>query len=161
MAEYMKERSAYGDARLTLTDDLEGTVADRGNRVVGLTVIDRSEAVFTLRERILDLLGGRLFVTFYEYRDFPGWHFLTLHDASATKRKAINFIRERFSLYGELVTFGDDDNDVEMVRSATLGVAVSNAKEPVKEVAGLVIGSNQEDSVMKYIRQHTRKAPRG
>ncbi len=54
------------------------------------------------------------------------------------------------------VAAGDYPNDVEMVLSADLGVAVSNAHDDVKKAAKLIIGSNNEDPMTQII-QHIAK----
>ena len=55
---------------------------------------------------------------------------------------------------GELIVFGDQINDIKMFRIAARAVAVANAHPDVKRHATHVIGSNEEDSVVKYIRDH-------
>ncbi len=155
MSAYMEERRAYRDDRLRYTEDLTAAVNGPANRILSLTVIEPSARALVMRDRITESLEGRLHVTFYEYRYMPGWHFLSLHDPSATKRNAISFLRERYAPGTALAAFGDDENDEEMVRTADLGVAVSNAKDAVKAAARLVIGSNMEDSVVKFIRKHS------
>ena len=49
------------------------------------------------------------------------------------------------------VAAGDYPNDAEMVRSADLGVAVSNAHDDVKAAADIIIGSNNEDPMTRII----------
>ncbi len=49
------------------------------------------------------------------------------------------------------VAAGDYPNDAEMVKSADLGVAVSNAHDEVKVAADIIIGSNNEDPMTKII----------
>ena len=44
-------------------------------------------------------------------------------------------------------------NDLEMVREAGLGVAMSNAVEPVKAAADYITVSNEEDGVAKAIEK--------
>ncbi len=51
-----------------------------------------------------------------------------------------------------IVAFGDNLNDIPMLRAADLGVAVGNALDDVKAVADVVIGPNTDDSVARYIR---------
>ena len=53
----------------------------------------------------------------------------------------------------KLVCFGDNFNDISMIRAADTGVAVSNACDGLKKVADVVIGSNDEDAVAEFIRQ--------
>jgi 5-amino-6-(5-phospho-D-ribitylamino)uracil phosphatase len=51
----------------------------------------------------------------------------------------------------DLTVFGDDINDISMFEQAGRAVAVANAIEPVKEKAHLLIGSNCDDSVARFI----------
>lgn len=68
--------------------------------------------------------------------------------ASADKAEALRFVVERWQLdMSQVAAFGDDVNDVEMVRNAGLGVAVENAIPAVKAVANRVTRSNDEDGV--------------
>lgn len=50
-----------------------------------------------------------------------------------------------------IVAFGDNLNDIPMLKAADLAVAVDNAHPDVKAVADLIIGPNTTDSVMRYI----------
>jgi 5-amino-6-(5-phospho-D-ribitylamino)uracil phosphatase len=56
----------------------------------------------------------------------------------------------------QLVVFGDQTNDLKMFRIATEAVAVANATPEVIAEATRVIGTNEDDSVVKYITQHRR-----
>ena len=49
------------------------------------------------------------------------------------------------------MAFGDNLNDISMMETADLGVAVENAYEEVKKCADIVIGSNNEDAVARWI----------
>lgn len=51
------------------------------------------------------------------------------------------------------VAAGDYPNDAEMVRSADLGVAVSNAHDDVKAAADIIIGSNNDDPMTHIIEK--------
>ncbi|WP_348736275.1 HAD family hydrolase [Spiroplasma endosymbiont of Ammophila pubescens] len=50
--------------------------------------------------------------------------------------------------------FGDSHNDLELIRDAGRGLAVSNAIDELKAIADKIILSNQEDGPAKYLRQH-------
>ena len=55
---------------------------------------------------------------------------------------------------GEVVAFGDGDNDIEFLQNAGLGVAMSNARPTLKAVAGrLTDRSHEEDGVALALRQ--------
>ena len=58
-----------------------------------------------------------------------------------------------FSL-SDIVSFGDDINDMEMLQICGVGVAVSNAVADVKAVADCVTLSNDEDGVADWIEKH-------
>ena len=52
----------------------------------------------------------------------------------------------------ECVTFGDSSNDLEMVRDAGLGIAMANARDDVKRMAGYTSRyTNEEDAVGREI----------
>lgn len=53
----------------------------------------------------------------------------------------------------ETMVFGDNLNDLPMMRVATTAVAVGNALPEVKEAADIVIGPNTEDAVPLFIAQ--------
>ena len=57
----------------------------------------------------------------------------------------------------DIVSFGDDINDMEMLQICGIGVAVSNAVADVKAVADCVTLSNDEDGVADWIVKHCDK----
>ena len=62
-------------------------------------------------------------------------------------------------MYGfdRVVAFGDNGNDVEMLKNADLAVVVGNALPPALEVADIVIDTNDNDGVAKYLLELYRK----
>ena len=74
----------------------------------------------------------------------------------ATKAQAIKRLKEKTGA-DRVVVFGDNMNDLSMMRAADWAVAVSNALPQVKEAADEVIGSNAADSVARYILEDLRR----
>lgn len=71
-----------------------------------------------------------------------------------SKASAIDrYAREKGIRQSEIVCFGDNYNDIDMIRFAGLGVAVENAVDELKEAADYVTCSNNEDGVAKAIEQ--------
>lgn len=68
----------------------------------------------------------------------------------ATKAKAIMRLK-RLTGAERIVVFGDNFNDLSMMGIADHSVAVANALPEVKAAADEVIGTNDEDSVARYI----------
>ncbi|GGF49486.1 Cof-type HAD-IIB family hydrolase [Echinicola rosea] len=54
----------------------------------------------------------------------------------------------------EVIAFGDNYNDIEMLKAVGHGVAVGNAREEVKAVADEITASNKEDGVAMMIEKH-------
>jgi Cof subfamily protein (haloacid dehalogenase superfamily) len=51
----------------------------------------------------------------------------------------------------EIIAIGDAENDIEMIKYAGLGVAMGNAKDEIKKLAGFIAKSNEEDGVAEVI----------
>lgn len=47
----------------------------------------------------------------------------------------------------EVISFGDDYNDIEMIRECGIGVAMGNAPQDIKDAAYIITASNDEDGV--------------
>ena len=54
----------------------------------------------------------------------------------------------------DVVCCGDGYNDISMIRYAGVGVAMSNAKDVVKEAADVITGSNDEDGLVPVIEKY-------
>ena len=61
----------------------------------------------------------------------------------------IHLLKHKYIHYklSEVVAFGDNYNDEEMIGGVGMGVAVANARYPVKEAANKITLSNKEDGV--------------
>lgn len=77
---------------------------------------------------------------------------LEAFSAEATKAKAMRALAEQVGA-DRIVAFGDNINDLPMMRQADLAVAVDNALPEVKAEADIVIGPNTDDSVARFIFQ--------
>ena len=74
--------------------------------------------------------------------------------ASADKAEALRFLVQRWGLSMQnVVAFGDDVNDVDMVAAAGYGVAVANAVAEVLAVADCITHSNDDDGVAAVVEQ--------
>jgi len=150
---YLDDRRANKDKRLRQVDDI--TVAFNDD-VISFNVMGPRRQVELLAGQLDRLLGERLENFFFENPYSPGWWWLTIHDRKACKSIAV---RELLELAGfsmdDLTVFGDNINDVKMFRTAARAVAVANATDEVKQYAHHVIGSNEEDSVVRFVLQES------
>jgi hypothetical protein len=52
-----------------------------------------------------------------------------------------------------VIAFGDNYNDIEMLKAVGLGVAVSNANDEVLKVANKITDTNKNDGVAKLLKE--------
>ena len=59
------------------------------------------------------------------------------------------------------IAFGDDNNDIELVKAVGSGVAMGNATEKLKEVAGYVTSTNKDNGIGCFLEAvlHSRRDP--
>jgi hydroxymethylpyrimidine pyrophosphatase-like HAD family hydrolase len=57
----------------------------------------------------------------------------------------------------EVMSFGDNFNDIEILKASGLGVAVGNAKEEVKLIADKTIENAKEDGVANFLNAYFKK----
>lgn len=151
---YVQNRIRAQDGRLRHSDDLAQTLTEQ---VLCFTIIghkaELGELARTFRENFADALE----LQFYENQYSPGWYWLTVHDYRADKAIAIDTLIEMNGLQSqEIVAFGDQENDMGMLKIADRGIAVANAVPELKALATQIIGFNQDDSVVKFIASDWR-----
>ena len=147
---YLKDRLRANDKRLRSIKNLIDSFHDQ---IVCLVVIGQANTLASLEDAIKERYANYVETYFYENQYFPDWHWLTIHHHKASKDQAIRMVLKEFGLQNsELVVFGDQNNDIKMFQLADRAVAVANASAELKRYATHVIGSNQEDSVVKFIR---------
>lgn len=82
-------------------------------------------------------------------------YFLEITDQKATKGQTLGWLAEKEGIKPEeIIAFGDGHNDIDMLRFAGLGVAVSNGRPEVRAAARLVTGSNIENGVAEVIERY-------
>ena len=158
MAWYIGDRQRHRDERLRYLADLQTGLDDQ---VVCLTVIGREPELAALDTAINHRHADLVQTHRYENQYSPGWYWLTVHDARATKDQGIRSLQRRQGLEdSRLVVFGDQVNDLDMFRLADEAYAVANAIPALVEEATGLIDSNEEDGVARYINAHWRGAPK-
>lgn len=78
----------------------------------------------------------------------------TFFDPSASKLDAITFLTKQLGItLDDVMVFGDDLNDIEMITHCGYGIAMKNALPEVKSVAKEVTDSNENDGVAKILEK--------
>jgi len=89
---------------------------------------------------------------FYSYPEY-----LEIMPLGSGKMQALEFLFDKHGLsWGEVIAIGDGDNDVEMLKKAGTGVAMSNATANARAAASMLTGSNSESGVAQALKKILR-----
>ncbi|MGL4650423.1 MAG: HAD family hydrolase [Caldilineaceae bacterium] len=82
------------------------------------------------------------------------YQFLQLMATDADKVHALRHLLDQWGQsMADVVAFGDDSNDIDLLRHAGLGVAVANAWPPALAAANFVTASHEEDGVAQVLER--------
>lgn len=145
---FMKSRSGTPFKTFHVPPDGESQLPGRFDNVVLFCTMQPEAAGRAVYERV----RHRTDMVPNFYRDDYGTRtaLMEIFPKDATKAKAIETLADSLGL-SRTVVFGDNVNDLPMMRAATEAIAVGNALPEVKELADEVIGDNTDDAVAKAI----------
>ena len=102
-------------------------------------------------EKVVSSLGQDK-IDYLPFSDIP-WYKMSKKDA--TKEKAIEALCRHLKIGSEqIVAFGDDFNDIGMLKLCGKGIAMKNAIAEVQAVADEVCLCNEEDGVAAWMEAH-------
>ncbi len=117
--------------------------------VVHFSVICPSNRVKREYDKIKNISGIN---TFYSIGT-NGFGLVEANELRATKSAAIEVIKKECK-FDTVISFGNDGNDISMMRSASLPVCPNNATEQVKKFASVVLEENSKGSVAEFINNY-------
>ena len=86
---------------------------------------------------------------------FSGESWCRFANKNADKVIALRQVIEELNLsFSEAIAFGDDFNDIEMLKVCGIGIAVDNAIAEAKEAADYICDSNDNDGVARWIERN-------
>lgn len=102
----------------------------------------------SIRSRLLERFGSSIYVA-QTLRTF-----LEVMSAGVSKGRGLQCAMEYTGVKsGEVIAFGDEENDLPMFNAAGFSVAPANAREEVRNAAGLVVPSNAEDGPALFLKE--------
>lgn len=136
-----------GDRRFKLINDYKTVIYDE---FLSIACIDTKENLlpFYNKYKNSEILEIHLTEDVYQ-KEF---YWLEFSKKGSTKKDALLFLKG-FLTANELVTFGDNLNDISMFTIADEAYAVKNAHEDLKKIATKIIGRNTENAVAKKIQE--------
>ena len=124
---------------------------DPGRVHYHLTAIDTREAALDLERALHEALNGQI-QTFVQKSPSYAGTMCEILRSDANKWTAIRHLCDRWEIDpSEVCAVGDDMNDIPMIRGAGLGVAMGHAQAAVRDVADMVVGTNEADGVAQLI----------
>lgn len=118
--------------------------------MVYYSVSGREESLREAKEYLTKVTGIRC--EFYRDIYVPEHWYLEVCASSASKRRALMRIRERYG-FDYVIGFGDNLNDLPLFEACDYKIAVGNARDEVKAAADEVIACNREEGVAHYLHK--------
>ncbi len=121
-----------------------------GKKVILCYAVGHHKHIFAAAEELHS--RGNLSVScYYDIFDHDIAH-LEIFATGVSKAAAVANLKRQVGA-DRVVVFGDNLNDIPMMKVADYAVAVGNAFDQVKDMADIVIGSNTTDSVARFIQE--------
>lgn len=93
----------------------------------------------------------------FPHYTFRRWHpyVVNVLETDVSKSQAIVKVLEYFKINpSEAMAFGDGDNDIDMLETVGVGVAMENGSQRLKEIADFVTKKSDEDGVEFALRHY-------
>lgn len=143
---YTGDRLSKGDKRFRLVDDLKVSL---DQDIIAIVCIggDRLEDTYGILKERLDLSYH------YSIDIYTKEPFFEITNKYANKRDSLLFLKE-YLYADELISFGDNLNDLPMFEVSDYCYAVENADILVKQAATKVIKSNTDNGVALFLEEY-------
>ena len=90
-----------------------------------------------------------------EIHRVTGEHLYDIGPQGCTKAAGISVLAEHWGISpADITAFGDDHNDIDMLRFAGTGVAMANAVDEAKAAADCICASNEDDGLARWLEEH-------
>ena len=117
--------------------------------VIGITLIDKHKKLSPLVSPLNDIEDVYAYLQSNVYVDDEFW--LEIYSRQANKHDSIIYLKNQLNA-DRIVSFGDNVTDLRLFEASDISVAVANSKKEILEIADIVIGTNDQDSVAKFIK---------
>ena len=136
--EYIKKYIENRNIVYTVVDDLKQVEMNGLHKVLG---IDKNpEKIKAATKELQDKYGDKLYII----RSTP--YFCEVSNPEASKGAALCYLRDFWGYKpDEVLAIGDQDNDIDMIKAAGIGISMGNGTENLKSVADFVTKSVDED----------------
>lgn len=149
-AAFLKARGKYYRSQRQVTS------INTSGKIPFIALVGEMAELGKLEAELRRIKGIRTVVFENESGDFC---FLEIYPESAGKGEGARLFKEKYR-FDKLVVFGDNLNDIPMMKSADFSVAVANGYTDVKKIANLEIDSCDKDAVANYLLMEWARDPK-
>ncbi len=147
---YIEEKRRHRDPRLSPCEDLLAIAASEEVAQITTFTPDKDAAALSDRLRRRLGVGATVHGSGNVYR--PGWSEITIQNRAAEKGAAVPVLLEACGISdAEVIACGDHLNDLGLFAAATHRIAPANAHPRVLASATELVGSNDEDGVIRHL----------
>ena len=157
------KKSSDKKTEINIVDDVYNYVKDLNtNKFLKMTICDENKIVFSsILRKVknipdIDVLEvshmSKKKIKMGTKEISVGYYYTEISSENVDKWYAIEEIMKKENIKREeVISFGDNNNDILMIKNAGLGIAMGHSNEQVKEVAKFVTKTNDEDGVAKAL----------
>ncbi|HJJ12300.1 MAG TPA: Cof-type HAD-IIB family hydrolase [Clostridiaceae bacterium] len=157
------KKSSDKKTEINIVDDVYNYIKTLNtNKFLKMTICDENKIVFSsILRKVKDIPGiDVLEVSHMSKKKIKmgtkevsvGYYYTEVSSKNVDKWYAIEEIMKKENIAKEeVISFGDNNNDILMIKNAGLGVAMGHSNEQVKKVAKFVTQTNDEDGVAKAL----------
>ncbi|GAA0240638.1 HAD family hydrolase [Metaclostridioides mangenotii] len=137
--EFMKTQT-----KVVIEDDLKDSIIN--NDILKFTIIEENNtSILPVIKEELETIEGLKITSSWENN-------IEIMSEGVDKGQAIKMLCEHLNIdKSEIMAFGDNYNDIEMLEYAGLGVAMGNSNDDIKEIADYVTDTNEESGFANAI----------
>ncbi|WP_315168244.1 HAD family hydrolase [Metaclostridioides mangenotii] len=137
--EFMKTQT-----KVVIEDDLKDSILN--NDILKFTIIEENNtSILPVIKEELETIEGLKITSSWENN-------IEIMSEGVDKGQAIKMLCEHLNIdRSEIMAFGDNYNDIEMLEYAGLGVAMGNSNDDIKEIADYVTDTNEESGFANAI----------
>ena len=144
--EFLKERGSQFPRQIRQVEEY-----DRESPAIYFSTQDTYERLKRISDR-LQQVPGISYVLYQDNYHDNNWYLEIFSDQGGKDKGLLHL--KRLTGAGRTVAFGDNFNDLPMLRVADVALVVENGQPAVKEEADLVIGPNHLDGVAEYLSHY-------
>ena len=150
------KKSSDKKTEINIVDDVYNYIKTLNtNKFLKMTICDENKIVFSsiLHIDVLEVSHmSKKKIKMGTKEVSVGYYYTEVSSKNVDKWYAIEEIMKKENIAKEeVISFGDNNNDILMIKNAGLGIAMGHSNEQVKKVAKFVTQTNDEDGVAKAL----------